>query len=199
MWWDFGKFGGVLPKRFSKHDWLEFGLEVLARAGPSAIRIDALCGRAGRTKGSFYHHFKSRVGFVAALLTHWEQKLTQSVIDQAEAFASPVERLIALNQLTADISSGADGGIERQLRRWAGSDDMVQTAIEAVDKRRTDYVASLLMQAKDIPAQQAIDLAVMNYASLVGFQQMLTPIDPERRRRIDLIYVDILNTLPDHK
>ena len=76
---------------------------------------------------------------------------------------------------------------------------MVQAAIEAVDKRRVDYVASLLMQAKDIPAQQAIDLAVMNYASLIGFQQMFTPIDPERRRRIDLIYVDILNTLPDHK
>ena len=188
-----------MVKRFSKNDWLSFGLETLARAGPSAIRIDNLCGRAGRTKGSFYHHFKSREDFVAALLTHWEQGLTQSVIDQAEQFASPVERLIALNRLTEDISSGADGGIERQLRRWAGSDEMVQAAIKAVDKRRTDYVASLLMQAKDITSQQAIDLAVMNYASLIGFQQMFTPIDPERRCRIDRIYVDILNTLPDHK
>ncbi len=188
-----------MPKRFSKYDWLGFGLKTLAKHGPGAIRIDNLCARAKRTKGSFYHHFKSREDFVAALLTHWEQELTQSVIDQAEQYDNPVERLNALNYITADITSGVDGGIERQLRRWAGSDEMVETAINAVDKRRVDYVASLLMQAKDISSQRAIDLAVMNYASLIGFQQMFTPIDPERRRRIDLIYVDVLNTLPDHK
>ena len=184
-----------MPKRFSKNDWLAFGLKTLAKDGPAAIRIDTLCARAGRTKGSFYHHFKSRENFVAALLEHWAQELTQSVIDQAEKEISPVARLIALNNIT----SGSDGGVERQLRRWAGSDAMVEAAINTIDKRRTDYVASLLMQAKDIPSQQAIDLAVMNYASLVGFQQMLTPVDPDRKQRIDQIYVDILGTLPDHK
>jgi AcrR family transcriptional regulator len=188
-----------MVKRFSKNDWLNLGLKALADEGPSAIRIDHLCRVAQRTKGSFYHHFKTREAFVDALLSYWEQELTERVITQANTIDDPVKRLIGLNALTEDISSGQDGGIERQLRRWAGSDAKVEAAINAIDKRRIDYVASLLMQAKDISSQQAIDLAVMNYASLIGFQQMFTPIHPDRRRRIDWIYVDILNTLPDHK
>jgi len=89
--------------------------------------------------------------------------------------------------------------VETALRRWAGTEPCVADAIAKVDKRRIDYVASLLMQAKDIPVQQAIDLAVMNYASLIGTQLMFTDIDRERRQRIAQIYVDILDTLPDHK
>jgi len=88
--------------------------------------------------------------------------------------------------------------VETALRRWAGTEAIVADAIAKVDKRRIDYVASLLMQAKDIPASQAIDLAVMNYASLIGTQLMFTPISRERRKRMAQIYVDILDTLPDH-
>ena len=188
-----------MAKRFSKNDWLTLGLKTLAHKGPSAIRIDHLCERAQRTKGSFYHHFKTREAFVDALLVHWQHELTERVIEQANTLDDPVERLKALNALTEDISSGKDGGIERQLRRWAGSDAKVEAAIHAMDKRRVDYVAHLLMQAKNISSQQAIDLAVMNYASLIGFQHMFTPIHPDRRARIDRIFVNILNSLPDHK
>ena len=188
-----------MAKRFSKDDWLKLGLKVLASDGAHAFRIERLCFKAGRTKGSFYHHFKNKEAFISALLVYWQQELTQNVIEQADQYENPVERLIALNGLTEDISSGAYGSIERELRRWAGRNRAVKEAIEAVDKRRVDYVASLLMQAKDISSQQAIDLAVMNYTSLIGFQQMFSPIGKARRTRIDHLYVDILNTLPDHK
>ncbi len=180
--------------RLAKTDWLDLGLRVLAEDGPSAIRIDTLCAKAERTKGSFYHHFSGRDDFVADLMIYWEQKLTQAVIDEAEKSPDPTQRLIALNTLTADI----DMGVETALRRWAGTDANVAAAVAAVDKRRVDYVASLLMQAKDIPAQQAIDLAVMNYASLIGFHMMFTDIGLERRKRIDQIYVSVLDGLPDH-
>ena len=187
-----------MPSRFSKENWLDLGLTVLSKDGAKAIRIDALCKRAGRTKGSFYHHFKTRGDFVAALLSHWEQELTQSVIDQADREANPTAKLIALNQLTQKHTGGGERSIEQELRRWAGSDAGVAHVMERVDKRRVDYVASLLMQAKNISSQRAIDLAVLNYASLVGFQQMFSPVHPDRRKRIDQVFVDILNTLPDH-
>ena len=184
-----------IMSRFAKKDWLDLGLKSLADVGPSAIRIDNLCAKAGRTKGSFYHHFKGRDDFVAALLLHWEERLTQAVIDEAEKSPDAVSRLIALNTITTDM----DLGVETALRRWAGTDAAVAAAVAAVDKRRIDYVASLLMQAKDILSHQAVDLAVMNYTSLIGFQMMFTDISTERRKRIDRIYVDILDTLPDHK
>ena len=181
-------------KRFAKTDWLDLGLKSLAKDGPAALRIDALCETAGRTKGSYYHHFSGREDFTAGLLEHWAQKLTEAVIDKTERQEDPVEKLIALNRIT----DGLDMGVETALRRWAGTDKAVAAAIAKVDKRRIDYVASLLMQAKDNPASQAIDLAVMNYTSLIGTQLMFTEITRERRQRIARIFVDILDTLPDH-
>jgi len=181
-------------KRFSKSDWLDLGLRALAKDGPTALRIDALCAAAKRTKGSYYHHFSGREGFTTHLLAHWEQKLTEAVISETERQDDPVEKLIALNRIT----DGLDMGVETALRRWAGTDKAVADAIAKVDKRRIDYVASLLMQAKDIPASQAIDLAVMNYTSLIGIQLMFTDISRERRQRIARVFVDVLDTLPDH-
>lgn len=180
--------------RFAKTDWLDLGLGVLSSEGSTALRIDKLCAQADRTKGSFYHHFSRREDFVTALLEHWEQKLTQAVIDETEQLQDPVEKLIALNRITDNL----DMGVETALRRWAGTEQVVAGAIAKVDKRRIDYVASLLMQAKDIPVQQAVDLAVMNYASLIGTQLMFTEISQERRKRIAQIYVDMLAMLPDH-
>lgn len=183
-----------MPSRFSKCDWLELGLKTLAKQGASSIRIDTLCALAGRTKGSFYHHFKTRDDFVSALLCHWEDTLTQNIIDQTNQESGAVERLMMLSKITTNL----DGGVERELRRWAGTDTVVEAAINAVDKRRVDYVASLLMQAKNITSQKAIDLAVLNYTSLIGFQQMFAPVHKERRQRIEKIFVDLLGTLPDH-
>lgn len=188
-------YRSIAVTRFTKADWLDLGLQMLADTGPSAIRIENLCAKAKRSKGSFYHHFKGRDDFVTSLLLRWEEKLTQAVIDEAEKNPDAVSRLIALNTIITDM----DLGVETALRRWAGTDAQVEKAVAAVDKRRIDYVASLLMQAKDIPSYQAIDLAVMNYTSLIGFQMMFTDISLARRKRIDRIYVDILDTLPDHK
>jgi len=187
--------GEFALNRFSKTDWLDLGLQALATDGPSALRIDVLCATAGRTKGSYYHHFAGREDFTNQLLHHWAHKLTEAVIVETEQQQDPVEKLIALNRITDEL----DMGVETALRRWAGTEQVVADAIAKIDQRRIDYVASLLMQAKDIPSQQAIDLAVMNYASLIGTQLIFTPINRERRKRMAQLYVDILDTLPDHR
>ncbi len=183
-----------MAKRISKSDWLDLGLGALAEDGVTAIRIDHLCKLAKRTKGSFYHHFGSREDYVSDLMAYWADGYTEKVIEMAERETTPIAKLIALNKITTQ----KEYELERQLRRWAGSDVTVRAVIEGIDKRRVNYVASLLMQSKNITSQQAIDLAVMNYASLIGFQQMFSPVNLERRTRIDRLYVDILNTLPDH-
>ncbi|HHL43297.1 MAG TPA: TetR/AcrR family transcriptional regulator, partial [Hellea balneolensis] len=180
--------------RFQKPDWLTLGLDILKSDGPRGIRVENLCARAHKTKGSFYHHFKDRDDYVDSLLAFWEDMFTQAVIAQVELLPAPVDRLIALNTLTLDL----DHGVERDLRHWAGTDKKVQKTLARVDKRRLDYVARLLMQAKNISSQTAIDLAMMNYATLVGFQQIYIDIHPQRRARIDKMFVDILHTLPDH-
>jgi AcrR family transcriptional regulator len=177
--------------RFSKTDWLDLGLKVLTRNGPGSIRIDTLCAEAMRTKGSFYHHFKDRDAFITELMTHWEKQLTANVIKKTERASNPDARLAVLNRLAGRI----DMELERALRRWAGSDLLVAEAVARVDKRRIDYLARLWQEAKNISSQQAIDLAVMNHATWVGFQQLYVSVGDERRTRIDQIYARLSESL----
>ncbi len=183
-----------MAKRFSKTDWLELGLELLAQKGAPAMRIELLCKKAKRSKGSFYHHFKDREGFIKKLISFWQEKLTERIIAQAEQYKTPTERLIALNKLTHDIVHGKHAKTERALRHWAANEPIISKSLAETDKRRTDYVASLLVNA-GINSRTAIDLAVMNYAMLIGMQQMPKPPNVERRKRIDEIYVGLLQKL----
>ena len=181
-------------KRLSKSDWLRLGLQLLADKGHSAMRIDILCQQVWRSKGSFYHHFKDRADFVHALGKYWQEQLTENVIERANQYKTPIEKLTALNALTQDIASGEDAKIERALRLWASSEQVIAEILAKVDKRRTDYVASLLVQS-GLGSRMAIDLAVMNYAMLIGFQQMPNPPNPKRCKRIDGIYVQLLQIM----
>lgn len=177
--------------RFSRPDWLELGLTVLVSDGAAAIRIDRLCAKAKRTKGSFYHHFKDRDAYVTDLMTYWEQKLTQRVIDKTERIHDPIGRILTLNKL----ASGIDADLERALRRWAGSDPIVEAGVAQVDKRRIEYLARLWLDAKDISSQQAIDLATMDYAAMVGLQQLNVDVSEDRRSRIDKYYEQLIESL----
>jgi AcrR family transcriptional regulator len=179
--------------KFSKTDWLDLGLKILANDGGQAIRVDNLCETAGRTKGSFYHHFINRDAFVADLVNYWEQRLTDYVITKTNQQSSASARIIILNRIASDL----DAELERAIRRWAGSEALVEPGVVRVDKRRVEYLASLWYQAKNITSQQAIDLAIMNYASLVGFQQIYIPVAEDRRRRIDKLQAKIAANLPD--
>jgi AcrR family transcriptional regulator len=181
--------------RFSKSDWLELGLEALLSDGAAALRIDRLCARAERTKGSFYHHFKDRDAYVTDLMAYWEQRLTRRVIDKTGKAGDPLARILALSELV----SGHEADLERALRRWAGSDGIVEAGVARVDKRRVDYLARLWLDAKDISSQQAIDLAVIEYASMVGFQQLYMPVTGDRRARIDLLYAQMMDGLPNRE
>ena len=49
---------GGLSARLGRDDWLALGLERLAAEGPRALRLENICAAAGRTRGSFYHHFR---------------------------------------------------------------------------------------------------------------------------------------------
>lgn len=181
--------------RFSKSGWLDLGLGLLVSHGAATIRIDRLCAQAERTKGSFYHHFKDRDAYVVEICAYWEQTLTltQTVIDKTNEVSDPIRRLQTLNKL----AFGIDADLERALRRWAGSEPIVEAGVARVDKRRVEYLARLWQDAKEISSQKAIDLAVMDYAAMVGFQQLYIPVTGERRTRIDGFYGQLMKSLPN--
>ena len=55
----------------SKEKLLDAALQVIRVKGYTATRIEDICEAAGLTKGSFFHHFKSKEDLAIAAAEHW--------------------------------------------------------------------------------------------------------------------------------
>ena len=64
------------PQHVSKTKLLEATLRVVRAKGYTATRIEDVCAEAGLTKGSFFHHFKSKEDLALAAVAHWDAHTT---------------------------------------------------------------------------------------------------------------------------
>jgi TetR/AcrR family transcriptional repressor of nem operon len=80
----------------SKTRLLDAALTVIRAKGYAATRIEDVCEAAGLTKGSFFHHFKSKEDLAIAAAEHWIA-VTDDLFVSApyHDHADPVDRLLA--------------------------------------------------------------------------------------------------------
>lgn len=123
--------------------WISAGLDLLARGGVDAVRIDEMTRTLGVTKGSFYWHFRDRAQLLEAMLETWRRDATLAVIERIETQGSAAERLKGLIELPT-ISSHRGQSLELAVRLWARRDPQAQSTIDEIDHQRLTYVASLL-------------------------------------------------------
>ncbi|WP_172448586.1 TetR/AcrR family transcriptional regulator [Caulobacter mirabilis] len=157
-------------RRFTTADWLGLGLAALAEAGPPALTIEALCQRAGKTKGSFYAHFAGSEAYLAALAEHWRERHTRRLVEAARAEDRADAQLSALDQLALRL----DERVEQGMRRLAAVDETVRRVCAEVDRERIAYLAELHQVSGRFDAADAQALARLEYAAFVGFQQIDT-------------------------
>lgn len=167
-----------MKRRFGRGDWLALGLKALGEGGPEALTIEALCARAGRTRGSFYHHFETIDAYLAALAGHWSEQYTEEVIRRAETRSNASRKLDHLNTLAVDL----DARVEQGMRRLAASDEHVRAMCRTVDARRISYLAGLYEQTGRYTAEEAEALARIEYAAFIGFQ-VIAPDTPRAELR----------------
>jgi len=60
----------------SKTKFLNAALQVIRAKGYSATTVDDICHAAGMTKGSFFHHFKSKDDLALGAVAHWDAGTT---------------------------------------------------------------------------------------------------------------------------
>lgn len=91
----------------SKTRLLDATLRVVRSKGFSATRIEDICAEAGLTKGSFFHHFKSKEDLAEAAVEHWEAH-TRAFFAEAPYHdaADPLDRLIAYVEFRKAILTG---------------------------------------------------------------------------------------------
>lgn len=168
----------------TRTNWLDEGLDVLARAGTPGLRIDGLARALQVTKGSFYHHFVDLADYRRALLGHFEERCTTRHIDANSQLTTlaPVDHILALaDAVLADKQTHR--GLEVQVRSWATQDDDARDTVARVDARRVAYLNELALAMLG-DAKRAADLAATVYYLLIGSEHAVPAGSPAQLRRL---------------
>jgi AcrR family transcriptional regulator len=162
-----------MTEQLSADDWISQGLKALAKSGFTALKADPLAKAMGVSRGSFYWHFADLGTFHAAVLKRWREVAAERIIAEVEADSD--DPLKALLRRTF----GARLDLERAVRNWAAFDTATQGAVRAIDRRRLDYIETLLEKRGLTPAIAQARAQVL-YWTFLGFALSGPPVPAAR-------------------
>jgi TetR/AcrR family transcriptional repressor of nem operon len=92
----------------SKTKLLDAALQVVRAKGYAATTVDDICQNAGVTKGSFFHHFKSKDELALAAVEHWGS-MTRGLFAGAayQQAKDPLQRILGYVEFRGAILTGA--------------------------------------------------------------------------------------------
>jgi TetR/AcrR family transcriptional repressor of nem operon len=97
----------VAERHDSKDRLLNAALHVIRAKGYAAATVDDICQEAGVTKGSFFHHFKSKDDLAIAAADHWSVMTGQFFATAPYRKAQdPLERLLGYVEFRGKILQG---------------------------------------------------------------------------------------------
>ncbi len=172
---------------------LKAGAELFAREGLDGPSLDAICERAGYTRGAFYVHFADRDEFMVAVMDREGLPFLDAILGGEGDGAAPPTFEAVVGRFLASIASGA----YPLTRKNGPKPHQLLDACARSKKIRARYVAlvadSIARLAKVIEASQdegtlrsdvrSTDVATILLAAIIGGQTMLeldAPIDMAR-------------------
>jgi AcrR family transcriptional regulator len=171
--------GTRMTDQLSAKDWLNQGLKTLAERGFTALKAEPLAKAMGVSRGSFYWHFADIGAFHAAILDYWREVAAEQIIANLEAASDHDNPLpLLLRQ-----AFGARLALENAVRTWATLDPLARTAVQAIDRRRLDYVENLL-RASGLSPNVARARAQILYWAFLGYALSDKPLPRARQQAV---------------
>ncbi len=91
----------------SKTKLLDAALQVIRAKGYSATRIEDVCAAAGVTKGSFFHHFKSKEDLALAAADYWSSTTAELFAGAPyHDHADPLDRVLSYVEFRKSLLQG---------------------------------------------------------------------------------------------
>lgn len=171
--------GRHMSDQLSAKDWVDQGLKALASRGFTALKAEPLAKTLRVSRGSFYWHFADIAAFHAAVLARWHEVAAEQIIANIEA-ASKDDNPLAL--LLRRVFSERLA-LERAVRGWAGVDPAARAAVQAIDRRRLNYVEGLLVQS-GLSDNAARSRAQILYWAFLGFALSDQPLPKARQQTV---------------
>jgi len=145
----------------SKTRILDAALHVIRAKGYSATRIEDVCEAAGLTKGSFFHHFKSKEDLAVAAADYWGYRT--SALFAAAAYhdlsklPDPLDRLLAYIDLRKALIQGDLPDFTCLVGTMVQETYDTHPAIrEACNKSISDHAATLRPDIEEAMRQHGI-------------------------------------------
>jgi TetR/AcrR family transcriptional repressor of nem operon len=134
---------------------LDAAVQVIRTKGYAATTVDDVCSAAGVTKGSFFHHFKSKEAMALAAVEHWN-RVTGSLFAQAphQHLPDPRDRVLAYLDLRKALIRGAPPEFTCLLGT------MVQETYETWPRLRQACDAGILGHAQTVARDLALAKAL---------------------------------------
>jgi len=162
-----------------REDLLEEGLGILATDGPDGLTVQALCGKLGCTKGSFYHHFRGRDDYVRGLLEFWISEYTLKVISKTDQASDRRERREHMLRNALAVPKGPEAAI----RAWAVRNPLVEEYTRRADTLRMGYLRDLFgLFTADV--ERARLLARATYTLFLGSRFISPPLGETEYREL---------------
>jgi AcrR family transcriptional regulator len=169
-------YGDGMTDQLSAQDWVDQGIRTLATQGFSALKAEPLAKAMGVSRGSFYWHFADIDAFHAAILKAWREIAAEAIISDIEAASVGDDPLaILLRRVFSEKL-----GLERAVRNWAAFNTAARGAVQAIDRRRLDYVEGLI-RAHGVAPDTALARAQILYWAFLGYALSDKPLPRAQR------------------
>ena len=156
------------PGRTSREDWIKTALDTLVSEGVEQVKVLTLAAKLECARSSFYWYFRNRSELLEALLDHWADTNTKSIILSASKSAENIN--VALAQLYAGWLTGAtfDTSLDFAIRDWARRSGSVRRALDVSDAARIDAIAAMFRR-HNFPDSEAEVRARIVYFTQIGY------------------------------
>lgn len=174
----------------TRDNWIAAARSALIRQGIEGVKVDRLARKLKLTRGSFYHHFKSRKALLYALQLDWELRNEAEIAQVRNRWAAAkpdLSEVIAV-WVNADPYFPA---FDVAMRMWARQSKAVAAVVHRIDDCWITLLTALF-RSSGVDEDESLVRARVTYYHQVGYYALGVREPRDRRIRLLPLYYRVL-------